>query len=173
MFGRTWVGVALTILLIGGCSGPQETRAGKPTLDSSRIATGSRIQTSTGPSVHATQEFTVLLRVISKPPVDKVLGGAVVRLPGIDQEWVADQNGVAGPLSVALPNTERFPYEIEVSKVGFKTCVIEFGSMVFPDSERWWESRPYRLFVYLPEGEGVVGGDECYGGRTQPQTPGN
>ncbi|HYF80087.1 MAG TPA: GerMN domain-containing protein [Symbiobacteriaceae bacterium] len=117
-------------------------------------------------------DFALQVRVAGREPTLGPIAGARVSMKEIGLSQVTDGRGMAGPMTVPLSSIERFPYDLEVSADGYKTCVIQFGSMVFPGTGRWWEESPYFLFVYLPEGEGTVGSDGCYGGRTQPQTPG-
>ena len=120
-------------------------------------------------------DFALQVSVRAKDVSARRLHGATVRLPGSGIEAVTDVAGLTGPLRVPLSSRERFPYEVHVSMAGFNTCVIRFGSMVFPGNPGWsqsTEAHPYQLFVYMPAGDGIATGDECYGGRTKPQTPG-
>lgn len=121
-------------------------------------------------------DFTLVVSVARKDvPRSEPIDGAAVRVKTLGLERVTDQRGMAEPLVVALKSKDSFPYQIEVLKKGYKSCTIDFGNMVFPRAGDWWAhdaANPSRLFVYLPDGDGVATGDECYGGRTQPQTPG-
>lgn len=118
----------------------------------------------------------ILQVVVSGKEGGAAIAGARAEMPELGEVRETKLDGTADPFVITLPDRERFPYTLRVSKPGYKSCLVTYDSLLFPRFDRWWEGgrrEPFRLFVYLPAGEGEAGGDDCYGGRTSPQTPGN
>lgn len=104
----------------------------------------------------------------------------ITRLVGAESlSGRTDERGAFGPVTLTWDPgqtpTPAFPYSIEVSHAGYKTCVVKYGGLILPNTPRWWESsttNPLRIFVALPSGNGVSAEEGCYAGRGSPQTPG-
>lgn len=157
--------VCILSVLLTGCAADTKDRDG--------MGEPPPISTAPAAPVSETGQFKLTVTVFRKdPPIGVRVEQARVTVK--DLEVFTNGQGITVPLNFVLPDHTRFPYVIQVDKEGYKTCIVEFGSYVFSNSKDWWKLGQdlYPLFIWLPDGEGMITGDECHGGRTQPQSPG-
>lgn len=165
---RAW-GLVFLILLLPACSS---------------VGRSSENEVRQVEPVHEAPSFALQVGVTGRESEGwRPLASAQIAISGTTgkqvQSGFTDERGIFGPVSLAWDkgSTEPpvFPYSMEVSSPGHKTCVVTYGGLVLPETPRWWESsvaQPLRIFVALPSGSGVSPEEDCYAGRGRPQTPG-